>query len=283
MGKGSDTAKGAASGAAIGTAIMPGWGTAIGAGVGGIAGYFGSDDGAGSRLQVAEDMYGGVNRNNYNVNGYNPAFRQYSQMANQYGGRGAPQAGQSGFRNQQLGHGMQLQREANGNGIGSRLIRQQAQGQADRGLQQQMAMAASARPGQGASASRQAMMNAGNMNAQVGGQSAQAAGQYQLGAMQQYGQFLGQARGQDDSQSQFNADARLRQLGLNDQSQLDALRQRLQMQGMQQQGGMAYEQQRGNRYAIAAGQPTSNEQTMSALQGAANAYAMYNNGGNKSG
>jgi hypothetical protein len=242
-----------------------------------IGGQIGGDS-AGSRLSQAQKDYG-ANRGNYNVPGYDPAFRQYGHMADRFGNRQANQAGPSGYTGQQRQFGGQMQQEAMGNGLGQRLIRQQAQGQADRGMQQQMSMAASARPGQGGMAMRNAAMNAGNMNAQVGGQSAQAAGQYQLGAMQNYGQFLQGARGQDDSQAQFNADARFRQLGLNDQSQMEALRQRLQLQGMQQQGGMGYEQGQTSRFNAAAGSPTQNEQMGGALQGAANAYMMYKQGG----
>jgi hypothetical protein len=87
--------------------------------------------------------------------------------------------------------------------------------------------------------------------------------------MQNYGQFLQGARGQDDSQAQFNVDARLRQLGLNDQSQLSALQQRLQGQQMQQQGGISYEQNRSNRYNAQLGVPTSGEQLIGAASGLA--------------
>lgn len=229
--------------------------------------------GLGSRISAAEHAYK-TNPNNYTVPGYNPAFQQYGNMADRFGSRGAQQASDSAFRNNQVTLGNQLSREAGGNGIGQQLIRQQAQGQADRGMQQQMAMAASARPGQGALATRQAMMNSGNMNAQVGGQSAQAAGQYQLGAMNNYGQFLTGARGQDQQQNQFNTDMRFRQLGLNDTSQMEALRQRLQLQQMQQQGGMNYEAGKNSRFGAAAGQPTNNEQNMAMMQGMMNAYAM---------
>ena len=45
--KGKDTVSGAAQGAAAGTAILPGWGTAIGAGVGGLGGYLGLMPGTG--------------------------------------------------------------------------------------------------------------------------------------------------------------------------------------------------------------------------------------------
>lgn len=269
---------GAGTGAAVGS-VIPGVGTAIGAGVGAGVGWlgsggwdslFGGGDGAGSRLSQAEKMYGGSGpygfQNNYNG---------LTHRADAYGSRQAPQAGQSQYQGQQYGLGQQLMRESNGNGIGAGLIRQQAQGQADRGMRQQMGMAASARPGQGAMASRQAMMNAGNMNAQVGGQSASAQGQYQLGAMQNYGNFLQGARGQDDQMNQFNADARLKQLGLNDSSQLEALRQRLQLQNMQMSD-------RTQRYGIASGSPTKYEQYAGAAQGLANTgiqlYGAYNQG-----
>lgn len=210
-----------------------------------------------NRANLAEKRYGAPSRDNFNVPGYGQSYGQYGQMAGQYGGRSSPYAGQM------EGLASQYQREASGNGIGQRLIRNQAQGMADRGARQQLAMAASARPGNTALATRGAMMNAGNMNAQVGGQSANAMGQYQLGAMQGYGQQLSQMD-----------DARLRQLGLNDQSQLEALRQRLQLQGMQQQGGMNYEQNRTQRFSGMLGAPTPNEMLLGGLQGAGSAFMM---------
>ncbi len=225
------------------------------------------DDLTGNRAGNAEDMYGGVDRNNFNVPGFEQSSNQYNKLAGQYGGRQAPQAEYSDFRRQQQGLGGQLGREMRGNGIGANLIRNQARDQSLMNQRQQMSMAASARPGQSALASRQAMMNAGNANAQVGGQSANAIGQHQLGAMQNYGQFLQGARGADESLALGNVDARLRQLGMNDQSQLEALRQRLQLQGMQQQGGMGYENQRTARYGALMGAPTSQEQALGFLSG----------------
>lgn len=208
-----------------------------------------------NRANVAEGRYGGVDRNNYNVPGYGQSYGQYGNLAGQYGGRSSPYAGQM------EGLASQYAREAGGNGIGQRLIRGQAQGMADRGTQQQLSMAASARPGQSGLAYRSAAMNAGNMNSQVGGQSAQAMGNYQLGAMQGYGQQLSQMD-----------DARLRQLGLNDSSQLAALQQRLQLQNMQQQGGMNYENNRTQRYGALMGAPTQNEQLLGGLMGLGGAY-----------
>lgn len=42
-----DTGSGAMQGAAMGTMVLPGWGTAIGAGIGGLGGYFGMMPGTG--------------------------------------------------------------------------------------------------------------------------------------------------------------------------------------------------------------------------------------------
>lgn len=258
------TLAGAALGGGAGFLVGGPVGAGVGASLGGALG--GSFGGELNRGANAEALYGGVDRNNFDVPGYNHGYRQMTGLANQYGGREAPQSQWSQhFRNRQIGLGQQFSQEAAGNGIGQRLIRQQAQGMADRGMQQQLGMAAGARPGQSAMATRNAMMNAGNMNSQVGGQSSQAMGQYQLGAMQNYGQFLGAARGQDEQTNMFNADMRLKQLGLNDQSQLEALRQRLQLQGMQQQGGQAYEGQRTQRYGAVMGTPTSGEQMLSGI------------------
>ena len=51
MGKGNAALSGAASGAAVGTQVMPGWGTAIGAGIGMLAGgMMGQDDKSGEQL-----------------------------------------------------------------------------------------------------------------------------------------------------------------------------------------------------------------------------------------
>ncbi len=255
----------------VGGAVGGPVGAGIGAGIGALGGWFGGGSGL-NREEQARKNYGMGAQGTFGLPGYDQSHGQYSNMANQFAGRRAPQAGVSGFRGDQQALGQQLAREAQGNGIGQQLIRQQAQGQADRGMQQQMAQAASARPGMGALAQRGAAMNSANMNAQVGGQSAQAAGQYQLGAMNQYGGFLQGARGQDDSQAQFNTDARLRQLGLNDTSQLAALQQRLQAQQMQQQGNQEFERQKTQRYGAAMGAPTSGEQFLSGMAGLGTAY-----------
>lgn len=52
MGRLRDTGSGAAQGAAMGSMVLPGWGTAIGAGVGGLGGYFGMMPGTGGGGEV---------------------------------------------------------------------------------------------------------------------------------------------------------------------------------------------------------------------------------------
>lgn len=207
------------------------------------------------------------------VPGFDRLNNRFNDLEHGYENRAAPQIGPSQYDAGQAALGQQLAREAGGNGIGQGLIRAQAQGQADRGMQQQMAMAAGARPGQSALATRGAMMNAGAMNAQVGGQSAQAMGQYQLGAQGQYGQFLQGARGQDDQRGQANADARLRQLGLNDDSQMKALSQRLQLSQMQQQGGQNYLNRVDQWKAREAAKPSGWEQAAGLAMGGAQGAA----------
>lgn len=266
-------AKGAAGGAMVGGSIGGPWGAAAGGIIGGGIGLFG---GGGEEYSP--------NRGAFDVPDYQHQYSRYGQLGQQYAGRQAPQAnaftaGNSRFLPQQVALGRQLAMEAQGRGVGQQTVRLQAQQAADRGMAQQLAMAGSARPGSGAQAYQNAAFNAGNMASQVGGQAALAGGQLQLGAMGQYGQFLQGARGQDQqlgmfnaSQqqqgSQFNADAQLRQYGLNDQAQLEALRQRLQLSGMQQQGAMGYESLRAGQPV----QPGYGDQLMGLGMGAGSAY-----------
>src|SRR5690606_23421896 len=127
---------------------------------------------------------------------------------------------------------------------------------ADRGVAQQMAMAQSGRPGGGALAARRAAMNAGDINAQATQAAVMGGLQAQLGATGQLGNVLQGARQQDFQRASFNADARLRQTGMNDQRELEALAQRLRLAGMQQQGGMGYEAMRQGQYQFDASQPS---------------------------
>lgn len=232
---------------------------------------------------------------NYQVPHFAGQYNRYGSYEGMFGRRQAPQAqaftGQDGaFRQDQRAFGMDLRREAQGRGVGQQVVRSQAQNIADRGAQQQMAMAASARPGSTGLNYQNAAMNAANMQSQVGGQAALAGGQMQLGAMGQYGQFLSGARDQDQRMSmfnaqqqqqgsQFNTDARLRQTGMNDQARLEALRQRLQLSGMQQQGGLAYEQNAANYQAARMAQPSNGQMLLGAATGLGSAYMMGGLGG----
>lgn len=210
-----------------------------------------------NRGQRAEDLYGGVNKGNYDLPGFQDQYNQYGQLAGQ--NRGTPT---SQYDAQQSAFGQQLMNEAQGKGVGQQIIRQNlAEGQGNLARQQQ-SMAASARPGMGALQARNAAMNTADGASKLGGQAAFAGSNLQLNSMGQYGNFLQGARQQD-------LDSQLRTMGLNDQRQLELLRQRLQSSGMQQQGGMGYEQNRLGRYGVAAGTPTTGEQILSGATGLA--------------
>lgn len=287
MGKGSSAAEGAlggaASGAAAGSVAGP-WGAVIGGAAGGVIGGIGGWLSGGNdekKKKELERKYGLQGQNQFQLPGYQNTVDQYGQLAGRLGGRVAPQSASSGYVPQQQALGRQLAAEAQGRGLGQQLIRNQAQAQSDQGYRQQLSAAASARPGQGAMAARQAMMNTGNANAMMGGQVANAAGQYQLGAMNNYGQFLQSARAQDEAQNQFNVDARLRQMGLNDAAQLGALGQRLQAQQAQQQGNQSYQNARYNYWATEKNKtpgPSFGQQLAGAGAGLANAYMQYKAG-----
>jgi hypothetical protein len=204
----------------------------------------------------AERLYGGVNRDNFNLPGYQQQYNKYGALAGQYGNRAAPTAGYSQFRGDQRAFGGQLAAEARGQGIGQQIVRQQAQQAANRAGQQQFAQAAGGPSSMAALSQRNAAMNAANAQSAVGGQAALAGGQMQLGAMGQYGSFLSDARGADESMGQFNARQRQQQMQLNQEGQLQALRDRLNASQMQQQGGMGYESARTARYGALMGKPT---------------------------
>lgn len=225
-------AKGAAGGALIGGSIGGPWGAAAGGVIGGGIGLLGGSGGGGPRM------------GNYGVPGFDSQYGNYGRLSNYYGGRNAPQMGDSQFRGNQQRLVGQLEAEAAGRGVGQQLVRQQAQGVADRAMSQQLGMAAGAAPGGGATAARTAALAGGQLQSAVGGQAAQAGLQAQLGAMGMLGSTLQGARGQDLQRGQANMQSQLTQTGMNDQAQLEALRQRMGISGMQQGGRMAYDQAR---------------------------------------
>lgn len=239
--------------------------------------------------------YKGIDRSNFDTPGFNTQFNQYGDIAAAQ--RNAPQvagngqqaayarAGMSPARQQQSAVGRMLMREARGNGPAQRMAQLNAQQMADRGMKQQMAMAASGRPG-GALAGRNATMNSADIQSRAGEQAMMGGLAAQMGAQQMAGQHFQGMRGQDqglstfnagqrnamnqfnaaqgNDMSRFNVDARLRQMNLDDQRQLEALRQRMQLANMQQQGGFNYEANRTNRYATAMGTPTGFERGLGA-------------------
>jgi hypothetical protein len=89
-------------------------------------------------------------------------------------------------------------------------------------------------------------------------------GQATLGAQAQYGQFLQGARGQDESTI-------MAQRQLNNQSQLEAMRQQALLSQAQMQGNLQGEGYRTQRYAALVGAPTPGEIGLGAVGGGLNA------------
>lgn len=192
------------------------------------------------RSKAAEEKYGGVG--NLNVSQFGQQYGNYGRLAQGYGQQG------STFRGNQVGLGDMLAQEARGQGVGQQLVGMQARTAADRASAQQFGAVAGARPGMQAMASRNAMLGSALAQSAVGEQAALGSAQMTLGAQQAYGQHLEGARAQDINQTQ-----------LNNQSQLEAYRQRLQLAQMQQQGAISKEQLRAQRYAALMGAPTKGE------------------------
>lgn len=228
-----------------------------------------------ANAQTDKDARLRAQMNMFRVPDYGDQWKDFSDLSSGFHNRQAPQARDSNFRGYQENLLRSLQADAAGKGPGQELVRMQAQGMADRGAQQQLAMAAGARPGQSASAGRNAAFNAANIQSAVGGQAAQAGLQARLGAMSQLGQAASQARGQDNQMSQFNTDMRLRQMGLNDASQLEALKQRLGLSGMHQQGMMTLEQMRNGNQIAQMNQPKWWERALGAASDGAEVYSKF--------
>lgn len=165
---------------------------------------------------------------------------------------------------QSAGFGRRGRREYDSTGTRMRdtedMLRRRAMGedslsaeQLRQGLQQnqtaQMSMAASARPGQGPMAARNAMMNASRMGAGLSGQQALA--------------------GIQERQQATNA---LGSMQMNRRAQ--ELQQALQSQGQSLSALEALERARGQRYATEMGVPTVGEQALTGLLGLGNAYMM---------
>ncbi len=215
---GSQAGQGAIGGASAGAAFGP-WGAAIGGGIGGLAGLFGGglagdpSEEYKKRLQMMMDGY---------------KNRQAPQLG------AAHQAGQSQLVGNRAGLISQL--EAMARGEGPSAARLQMREGMDRAVAAQTAMASGA-GGRGVNMGA-AMRNAGNQSAAIMSQGNRDMGvmraQEQANAVGQLGQNISQGINADNGLSQFNtgqvngnemanAELQMRMLGLNDQSQFQAL------------------------------------------------------------
>lgn len=246
---------GAASGAATGTMILPGWGTAIGAGLGAGLGWLGQRD-AGKKKEGVQ------------VPHFQPQYDQYTALSHQADRRGAPLAKMNGFfRDEQIGLTNMLRGQANGQGPGQQLVAAHAQAQADQAHRQQLSAAQSARPGMGAAAAFHAAQAGGQAQSAVGQQRVMGGLQAQLNAIGQLGNVTAQGRGMDDNMKQFNAGQHLQNRTMNDARALELLRQRMALSTAQQGGGIAL-----------AGQPSAFERTLGMGMGAMQMAQMYRSG-----
>lgn len=217
-------------------------------------------------------QYEGIDRTNFDLPGYAGQQGRLNGYLAGVDGRYAPDINthlgqQSGFRGQQQGLADLLMDRARGNNSVAELQLRQG---ADMANQQAMSQAASARPQNTAMAQRLAMNNNATNMMGLSGATALARAQEAAMAQGQLGQVLGQGRSADEAMSMFNASqqnqgdlsqAQLQQqqMSLNDQARQGLLGQSLQAAGMQQQGGMGYEQGRTQRYGAALGVPTNKE------------------------
>ena len=206
-------AQGALGGAMASSFAGP-WGMAIGGGLGLLGGLF-----------------GGGGQSDYQ--------EQLKQLAAGYGKRTAPQmtaavAGTSGFRQNQAGLIGMLESMARGQGPSAAALQMREAMDRAAATQASAAAGAGGRGVNAGAAMRQAMNNTAAVQTQGARDTATLRAQEQLNAIGQLGQVVGQARGQDDQMSQFNAGAKndasranmqatLQMLGLNDEAQLRAL------------------------------------------------------------
>ncbi len=186
-------AQGAAGGAAAGAAFGP-WGAAIGGGIGGAMGLL---SGSSQQRMPGFDRRGASLLDQIRQTNEDRHALQLGPTERSAGG--------TEFRGGQQQLVRQLQDQAAGRGPS--LASMQANSVAQRSLAQQQALAAGAAPGNEAMAARQAAMNAGNTMQDLAGTSAQARMAEQMQARAQLGGLLGQARGQDIGNEQYNASA----------------------------------------------------------------------------
>lgn len=185
----------------------------------------------------------GLASNIINGNPMDDVNKRIQEYMRQVQGRQAPQigaaaqSGESGFRSDQRELVGRL--DALSRGQGPSLAREQMRDATSRNMATQASIAQSGR-GNAALANMTAANASGQLGAQAAADTAQLRVQEQLGALQQLGGVIGQGRGQDQENSQFNAlqtnyrdqanlEAQLKAMGLNDQAIA-------QMLGLQAQG-----------------------------------------------
>ncbi|MBP9863224.1 MAG: hypothetical protein KBD62_35085 [Kofleriaceae bacterium] len=244
MGKGGDTAMGAAhgagSGAIAGTMVLPGWGTVIGAGVGGvvggIGGYLSSDSGGGGMGGTGMRLNSEAGDFQYDNNSYDPntefsgaekRARWYDALGSHYSDRpdtaadyttaDQDYARQQEARAQQMALGQQYQDVIAGKTPS--LAEMQMRAGQDATAQQSLNMAASARGGGGLLAAQQAMnanaLGQQNVNRDAGMLRAQETAQ----ARDAYGNLINNVRGADLGSMGQRADMAQAQAGINLTSQ----------------------------------------------------------------
>lgn len=261
-------AKGAAGGAATGAvvgSVVPGIGTGVGAVGGALIGGLMGGFGGGNKASTPEY------NNRYNLPGFQSQYDAYGRLAGHYDRRKPWQINESGFRPDQQALVKMLQQQAAGRGPGQELVRMQAQQMADRSAAQQLA-ASQGQVGGGAMAARNAALGTAAAQSQVGGQAAMGGLAAQLGATEQLGGVLQGARGQDLARNTTNANLGMQNRQLNQEAQLEALRQRLIASQMQQQGGLEFNRNASGYNQALLNVPTLGDKLMGMGAGFGQAY-----------
>jgi hypothetical protein len=217
--------------------------------------------------------YSGVDRNNFNLPGYDDQQARLGGYLGQVDSRTAPQIGdyeraqQSGFRGQQGQLANLLMDRANGN---NSVAEQQLRQGLDASNRSQMAFMAGARPTNAAMAMRLGSQNMAGNAMGMTGQAALARAQEANMAANSLGGVLAQGRGADENLGMFNAGQQnqrtfgqagmnQQQMAINDAARAGYLGQSLAAAQAQQQGGMNYEQNRAGRFGAVLGVPTNEE------------------------
>jgi hypothetical protein len=227
--------------------------------------------------------YGGVDRNNFNLPGYDDMQARYGGYLNQVDQRAAPQIGQfrdagaSSMAGQQRGLADLLMDRAQGRGPS--LADMQMKRGFDQANQAQMSMMAGARPGNAAMAMRLGSQNMAANDMDLTGQGAYARAAEANAAANSLGGVLASGRSADENLNMFNAgqqnqrqsqNAQLQQnqYGIDDNARAGLLGGSFGAAQAQQQGGMNYEQNRAGRFGAVLGVPTNSEVLMGGVKDA---------------